>query len=177
VLIGGAGGGREALALAANGYHVTAFEPSVRLARSMAAAASAEGRDVGTFVGRYEDLPLLFPCDADSPPVRLDSLGSFDAGVLGWTSYSHIRTGARREEALRAMAAACRGPVLLSFFPATSEGRDAFSTSIGFYHRSDENEIRRAAERAGLHVWYLTMEDMDGRWPYAVVARSPRPTS
>ena len=58
VLIGGAGGGREAFALAARGYEVVAFEPSADLARSMVQHPPA-GISVEALIGRYEDLPSL----------------------------------------------------------------------------------------------------------------------
>ena len=62
LLIGGAGGGREAFALAARGYEVVAFEPSAALARSMVQHAPA-GISVEALIGRYEDLPWLTSAD------------------------------------------------------------------------------------------------------------------
>ena len=47
VLVGGAGGGREAFELSARGYAVTAFEPSRVLAQSMADRARSTGAAVG----------------------------------------------------------------------------------------------------------------------------------
>ena len=53
ILVGGAGGGREAFALLERGYRVTAFEPSEALAASMAAAA--DGRHLVRLPRRVRD--------------------------------------------------------------------------------------------------------------------------
>jgi hypothetical protein len=168
VLIGGAGGGREALALVERGYAVAAFEPSPVLARSLAGATSRAPIEV--YIGRYETLPAVSSLTGDS--VRLDRQPPFDAAIVGWASYSHLRTEARRVETLQRMAAICGGPILLSFYPAKHQPRrDLFSVAVGFYHLSDEAEIRHTAAIAGLDVLELSMEDLDGRWPFAVLQR------
>jgi hypothetical protein len=168
VVIGGAGGGREAFALAAQGYRIVAFEPSVALARSLAGAAPA---GVETYLGRYERLPIVEGI-ATGERVNLRDGPPFGAAVFGWTSYSHLRAEAQRVRALQEVAALCEGPVLISFYPARHQPRrELFSVAVGFYHLCDEAEIRQTAAAAGVNVLELSMEDMDGRWPYAVLQR------
>ena len=173
ILVGGAGGGREALALAERGYRVIAFEPAAALARSLAGAPASTPIEV--FLGRYETLPVVSSLDGGNA-IRLDERAPCDAAIVGWASYSHLRTEARRVQTLQNMAAVCRGPILLSFYPAKHQPRrDLFSVAVGFYHLSDEAEIRGTAASAGLDVLELSMEDLDGRWPFAVLQRRSAP--
>jgi len=188
VLVGGAGGGREAFALSAKGYDVAAFDPSPGLARSMIDHAPPGGR-VEPLIGRYEDLPRLCRA-ADSVPVDLAAGPPYQAAVFGWTSYSHIRTRATRVTALRAMAALTAGPVAVSFFLARPRlehrpGRarriasalgfqsngDAFTPFIGFYHYSSASDIQSEVAEAGLEIVHASYDDLDGRWPYLVLRR------
>ena len=186
VLIGGAGGGREAFALAALGYAVVAFDPSAGLARSMAREGHANGR-VDALMGRYEDLPRLVRV-RDGTQVDLRALAPFDAAMFGWTSYSHMRTSDARIAALRIVGQLTKGPVVISFFlarqgPPRQPGRarrvaralgfrptgDAFTPYIGFYHHSTAAEIEDEARRAGLDLTRACYDDLDGRWPYLVL--------
>jgi hypothetical protein len=187
MLIGGAGGGREAFALAARGYDVVAFEPSTQLTASMVAHA-ADGQ-VRAFIGRYEELPRLRQID-DGGEVNLRDLPPFDAALLGWTSYSHVRHRASRVLALREMAAVTNGPLLASFYLATGKsaegsalrklatrlgltgGRDHFTTHVGFYHLSTPTELRSEAAEAGLTIIHECYDSSDGRWPYIVLRRA-----
>jgi hypothetical protein len=57
VLVGAAGGGREALALAHRGYRIVAFEPVSALAASLAHFCGELPIEV--FVARYERLPMV----------------------------------------------------------------------------------------------------------------------
>jgi SAM-dependent methyltransferase len=187
VLIGGAGGGREAFALAARGYEVVAFEPSPPLADSMAAHA-VDGR-VRALVGRYEDLPRVTVPNSDAA-ISLDELPPFDASLFGWTSYSHVRHRANRVRALREMAAVTDGPVIVSFYLATGHsqrpgrmrklatalgltgGPDHFTTHVGFYHLSTPGELRLEAAEAGLEILHECYDSSDGRWPFIVLRRA-----
>ena len=188
VLIGGAGGGREAFALAARGYEVVAFEPSVPLAASMAAHAG-DGK-VRAFVGRYENLPHVRE-GTDAAVVSLRELPAFDAALLGWTSYSHLRHRADRVRALREMAALTAGPVIASFYLATGNstprtsrirnlaralgltgGPDHFTTHVGFYHLSTPAELRSEAAEACVRILHECYDSSDGRWPFIVVRRA-----
>jgi SAM-dependent methyltransferase len=189
VLVGGAGGGREAFALAALGYAVVAFDPSAGLARSMAREAHANG-GLEALIGRYEDLPRLVSA-RDGREVDLRARAPFDAAMFGWTSYSHVRTSAARVAALRVFGELTNGPVVVSFFlarqgPPRQPGRarriaralgfrpngDAFTPYIGFYHHSTVAEIEDEGRQAGLDLTHACYDDLDGRWPYLVLHTS-----
>jgi len=189
VLVGGAGGGREAFALAALGYAVVAFDPSAGLARSMAGEAQANER-VESLIGRYEDLPRLVRA-RDGIDVDLRARAPFDAAMFGWTSYSHVRTSTARIAALRVFGELTNGPVVVSFFLAgqgpprqpggarriaralgfRSNG-DSFTPYIGFYHHSTAAEIEDEVRQAGLELSHACYDDLDGRWPYLVLRAS-----
>ena len=190
VLVGGAGGGREAFQLAARGYEVVAFEPSLVLAGSMADRARQLGSAVRAFLGRYEDLPTVRTPDGRSV-VDLGGMRKWDAALIGWTSYSHLRRSTDRSAALKAMAALTDGPVVASFYtrPATPvrgglrgrldtlgrrTGGDAFSPYIGFYHWSSPDELANEVKAAGLITVAQCWEYTDGRWPWIAVTRPSR---
>ena len=169
VLVGGAGGGRELLKLAELGYAVVGFEPSAELAHTLAQDAAAAHIEI--YLGRYETLPAVKRLD-DSSPVDLSDRPSFDAGIFGWYSYAHLRTEPQRVAAVRQMAALCHGPIVISFHPAKAQNRrDVFSVVVGVYHMTDEAEIRQTAEAAGVEVLEVSMDDRDGRWPFALLRR------
>jgi SAM-dependent methyltransferase len=190
ILIGGAGGGREAFALAEKGYAVTAFEPSVVLARSMAEKARSLGAAVESCVGRYEQLPRLERTD-DGRSLDLRTGPPFDASILGWASYSHVRSRAERVATLRAFAEVTKGPVVFSFYlyrvprGGGRRGRLAriadriglavdtsrFTPFIGFYHLSAPDELRSELADAGLIVSDSSWDDSDGRWPWVAAER------
>ena len=190
ILVGGAGGGREAFALAARGYEVVAFDPSAPLVRSMAAHAGPGGR-VTPLLGRYEDLPMLLtPAAAPAERISLHDVAMFDAALFGWTSYSHIRRREARVVALRQIGAVTSGPIVASFYldraagsPAQTRlgrlarraglgtGQDRFTTHVGFYHLSSPVELRSEARDAGLALVCECYDDSDGRWPYVAFKR------
>jgi hypothetical protein len=189
VLIGGAGGGREAFALAARGYHVVAFEPSANLARLMVEHRTA-GTDVETLVGRYEELPWLTSAETGGQ-LDVRTRGPFDAALFGWTSFSHLRTRAARVSALRGVGELTNGPVVLSFYarrpqvtsPAGFFHRtagalglrfegDLFTPYVGFYHLSAPDELASELHDAGLEPVHASYDELDGRWPYLVARRS-----
>jgi SAM-dependent methyltransferase len=176
ILVGGAGGGREALALARLGYEVVAFDPSEWLVRAL---ASRPG--VTVFRGRYEELGEMFGTDE-----------SFDAVVLGWGSFSHLRSERDRVETLRAAGQLTAGPILVSFLAvkgaasaALSRLRrllprrrerdpgDVFAVTIGFYHPVDEAEVRALAQAAGLEVEHASFDERDTNWPHVVLRARP----
>lgn len=188
VLIGGAGGGREAFVLAERGYQVTAFEPSSVLAASMADRAATVHAAVEVLLGRYQDLPVLRRFDTGEP-VDLTADVRFDVAMLGWSSFSHIRHRRERIATLQRFAAVTDGPVVASFFlrPATlgsrhwlgrmanrlglrSEG-DSFTPHIGFFHLSSEEELAREVAEAGLELVAASYNASDGYWPWIAVAR------
>jgi hypothetical protein len=193
LLIGGAGGGREAYAWASQGYDVVAFEPSPTLARSIERRV-AEYPGVRAWLGRYEDLPLLQHIESGAT-ADVTMLGPFGAVVLGWPTYSHIRSRESRVSTLRRLAALTDGPVALSFFLdkqrdirgagrlqrlakrlGISRAGDTFSPHIGFHHWSTEEEIGAEIQEAGLDVIDFSYDDRDGRWPWITVRRA-RPVS
>jgi len=191
VLVGGAGSGREAFALLERGYEVVAFDPSVGLTSLMASRTHPAGK-LSVYRGGYEDLPVLSAVGGDGGTVSLADMPPFDASVIGWGSYSHLRTTEQRINTLRAFGDATDGAVVVSFLKLASshlglrrlaglrrflrarKGRqagDAFSVHIGFYHVFDDHEVRDLAQRAALEVTYLNSDDRETNWPHAVLER------
>jgi hypothetical protein len=183
ILVGGAGGGREAFALAERGYGVAAFEPAEQLANSLAAGIR-EGMRLTVFRGRYEDLPALEPLadsgrgtDAARATPGLQAGGAFDAGILGWSSFSHIRGEERRSRALRQFGELVTGPILVSAFPATGAApgtkrrRPAFAIHVGVYQPMSGDELEAAVRAAGFEVLHLDATEGDGNWLHAVIRR------
>jgi hypothetical protein len=190
VLVGGAGGGREAFALAGRGYDVLAFDPSVALARSMVGGGESGGR-IQAAVGRYEALPGLASLNG-TRSVDVRDRAPFRAALFGWTSFSHIRRSAERIKALRVIGGVTDGPIVLSFYlrqhrtvDSASRARrvadrlglasdgDFFTPHIGFYHLSTPDEIEAEIRDAGLEILESCYDEQDGRWPW-IAARAPR---
>src|SRR5262249_34047500 len=165
LLIGGAGGGREALALAQKGYEVIAFEPCAQLATAMACRLE-ERLNVKIYRACYEDLPCLFPTRSDQPATTLDVEPRFEAAILSWASYSHLRTEAQRIRTLSLFARYVHGPILVSFF--TSLRGEAFEKE----ERTGRLEklLKRSTRQSdGLFRLYA-----QGEMPHAVLfPRSP----
>ncbi|HEU4487953.1 MAG TPA: hypothetical protein VFS38_01555 [Actinomycetota bacterium] len=171
ILVGGAGAGREPLALSDLGYRVTAFEPVLSLVQAMQQQVSARGDiAVACYLGGYEELPFV-KSPRSSESIRLSQLGPFDGGILGWGSFSHISNERQRQNTLRHFGELTSGPLLLSFTSTREEGEiprsgirsrilkrrhrhpaDRFSMSMGFQHPVTEHEIRELARRTGLAV-------------------------
>jgi hypothetical protein len=189
ILLGGAGGGREALWLADMGFDVVAFDPAIPLVKGLARATPAGGR-LDVYRAGYEELPLLAPALSGAPGIDLRDLAHFDAAILGWGSFSHIRTREGRVHALSRMAEVTRGPILLSLLAlkneAASDGRnrpkrlrprrrsgrepaDLVSLNIGFYHPMSEEEVRSLAESANLKIRFANFDTRDTNWPHAVL--------
>ena len=182
VLLGGAGGGREAFALAALGYEVVAFEPAPGLAAAMAQRAlSVPG--VSPFRARYQDLPRLSSAVGSGYEQELHAFGSFSCAVMGWASFAHLPSRQARLTALQDFARLTDGPILVSFLTMRSadggarpDGRrgDEFSVFIGGYHPVDVAEIAELVEAAGLAVVAMYTDDTDSPWPHVVVRRARR---
>lgn len=125
VLVGGAGGGREAAALHDLGYEVLALEPNERLVAL--GQAALEGRPRLTLVrGSYADLIGATRREPDSGTgAHLAAAlwrAPFDAVILGWTSFSYLAGDAEREALLRALLTLAPGaPVVLSFLSRQAE--------------------------------------------------------
>ncbi len=178
LLIGGAGGGREALALEARGYAVIAFEPAPALAAAFHDSLSGRTVAIEVLVGRYQDLPVLHAVAGSKGAVDLRQRAPFDAAIIGWSSFSHIRTDAGRVETLRQMAALTRGPILLSYFSMMEERvsspsrRESFAMQVGFFRQLTEADVRGMVEQAGLEL--IAIKHGDG-WPCAVVRQRSGP--
>jgi hypothetical protein len=186
VLIGGAGGGREPFALVEQGYEVVAFDPAEHLVAAMRGAAPQAM--LQAYRGGYADLPRLR--DAGDAVIDLAAGPPFDAAILGWSSFSHLRSDAERVYALRAVGALTNGPVLVSYFgdpsrgdaaPATGgglkgwlqrramrRGRSVFSVQIGYYRVLKHAEVIEHARQAGLRV---LGEAPDENFPYVILSR------
>jgi hypothetical protein len=112
VLIGGAGGGREAIALLERGYAVYAFDPAGALVHAGAPAVEAGG---GALVhAAYADIVR----SAERLPSRLDAAFTepVDGVLLGWGSFSLLISDDERRALLRSLRVlAPRAPVALSY--------------------------------------------------------------
>ena len=117
VLLVGAGGGREVLALSRRGMRVDGYECNPTLVASAARILAAEG------------------CECTVRPIARDRApaegGPYDAAIVGWSAYTLIEGRRRRIELLRGMRARMEAgaPLLLSFFT----------------RRGDEQTIQRIA--------------------------------
>jgi 2-polyprenyl-3-methyl-5-hydroxy-6-metoxy-1,4-benzoquinol methylase len=177
ILVGGAGGGREPLALAEMGYEVVAFDPTRPLITALARQAPP---NVSALPGSYEEMDELF-----------GEGERFDAAIVGWGSFSHLRDEETRIATLRSFARVTDGPILVSFLALRAGGiparlarlrrllprqpnrdeQDIFAVSIGFYHPVDEEEVRRLTDAAGLEITHLSFDSRDTNWPHVVLRR------
>jgi hypothetical protein len=184
LLVGGAGAGREVLALAARGYEIVSFEPSEPLAALMADRVT-KGLKVRVYRAGYEDLPRLFPVSPGGRCTNLEAESGFDAAILGFGSYSHLRTKEQRIHTLSSFARYVHGPILVSFhqsetndipLKARTTGRlggllrigtgERFSVYIGFTHDVVASELAAVAVRSGLSIVHLNEHIGD---PHAVL--------
>ena len=98
----GCGGGREVVALLAQGYTVEAVDPVPEL---VAAACRRVGAAATVQVGGFADVGQ-----------RALLLGPVDGVVTGWGAWGHLLLPDQRAMALRALAQLCpTGPILLSW--------------------------------------------------------------
>lgn len=104
VLVGGAGGGRETLALAESGIQVDAFECSGELVESANALLKEQGRDA-----------VVVHAEPSKVPIGFDE---YDGLLMGWGAYSHIAGRENRTRFLREYRRHVRpgGVIMLSFF-------------------------------------------------------------
>src|SRR5262249_39753515 len=119
---------------------------------------------IETLVGRYEDLPVVTALT--QPPVAIDlrSRPPFAAAIMGWASFSHIRSDERCIDALRRIGHLTSGPILVSAHPGNNS--ISFGVATGYYRGLSSAAIGALAERAGLSVVHL---DEGDNWPYAVL--------
>lgn len=115
VLVGAAGGGREAHALAKMGYEVLAFEPNEVLARGATETARTLPQ-VTVVRACYADLVAAVRRREGPLAAELNG-GRFDLVVLGWGSLTHLVDETERVQLLRAVRDLAPGaPVLASFY-------------------------------------------------------------
>src|SRR4051794_31497614 len=103
LLVGACGAGREALALAAAGYRVDAFDPASSLVALLNARAGARLRSAAF---RYQDLAAAVLDGAGGAAARFAG-ERYDAVLLGWTSLSHVLDADERARLLRAVDRLC----------------------------------------------------------------------
>jgi SAM-dependent methyltransferase len=176
LLVGGAGGGREAVALRRLGYAVDAFDPSPALV-----AAGREKGDGGTLVqASYAD--LVRAVRTAEGPLAAIVAQPFDGILLGWSSLSHVVSPDDRVAVLRCLRTlAPRAPVILSSMPLRGFGvsrarercrrlfallgapgrptaADCFATWAGFYQELQPEHIAALASAAGYDVVVLGTE-------------------
>jgi hypothetical protein len=126
VIVTAAGGGREVLALARRGLHVTAFECSPALALAGNAFLAEQGVAATIVL---------------APPDEVPNLQTHDGIVVGWGSYMHIAGRAARIAFLRRLRerVVAGGPLLLSFQTRPERAREREAVA-GF-----ANVLRRIA--------------------------------
>lgn len=111
VLVAGAGGGREILALRRGGYLAEGFECNPALVEASGAIFDQLGEARGV---------VFCPPDqvSSGPPI-------YGGIIVGWTVYSHIPTRERRVAFLRALRerAPLGSPILVSFFARVGNSR------------------------------------------------------
>jgi hypothetical protein len=123
ILLGGAGGGREARALVDRGYRVVAFDPCTALFDSLRASLAGH-LGSSAHVATYDDLPDAI--EGRGPLARAVAEGPFDAVILGWGSLSHVLDADRRSALFSALATLCpSGPWIATFVPVAPQGRRA----------------------------------------------------
>jgi hypothetical protein len=112
ILVAGAGGGREILALRKAGFDAEGFECSLPLVR-----ASEQIFD------RLGESKYVAFCKPDSVPL---GPAIYDGLVVGWGAYTHIPTKVRRTAFLQALRkrALPHSPILISFFARRLGSKD-----------------------------------------------------
>jgi hypothetical protein len=162
LVVVGAGGGREVLALSRRGFEVDGYECNARLVEVAGALLPAQGCTARV-------LPL--ERDAVPPPER-----RYDGLMAGWSAYMLIPGRAARIRFLRGMAALAEpgAPLLLSFFTRSADAprfkriaavagplrrlRRAEPVDEGddltpnYVHRFTEAEVRREMDAGGFDL-------------------------
>lgn len=111
ILVGGAGGGREALALSRMDIDVTAFDCNENLVSLASGLAEKEG------------LPIRIHHVAPSNVPHLDT--TFDGLLIGWGAYMHISDSKKRISFLNSIRQLVQEdtPLLLSFFTRNPDSK------------------------------------------------------
>ncbi len=176
ILVAGAGGGREVLALRKDGFDAEGFECSPPLVHACEKISSELG----------EPCRVAY-CAADRVP---QGPASYDGLLVGWVAYMHIPTKARRVLFLKALRQRARSqsPVVISFFMRNTNLRNdvtvyraaKFFTSFRpsrreelelgdhldfgrFFHSFTREEIEEEMKAAGLRVLELHEQSDSGQ--------------
>ncbi|MFN2399294.1 MAG: class I SAM-dependent methyltransferase [Gemmatimonadaceae bacterium] len=192
ILLGGAGGGREIIALRDRGYEVVGFEPSEPL---VMAAQAAITQKPGASLVRASYADLAKAVSGNGGPLASITTTRFDGVILGWGSFSHVLEDAARSELMDSISRLePTAPVLLSFLPTDKvEGgtpgptRRRFRRALAllgapsarrsgygllgwgaFYRGFTETELTSLAARHGYTIPYLKMDP----YPHAVLVPS-----
>jgi hypothetical protein len=156
LLLIGAGGGREILALRRLGYEVDGFECNSELVGVANALLNEEGLSSSV---RFAP-PDMCPNGKASRPI-------YDGLIVGWGAYMLIRGHDKRVAVLRKMRAQVHAgaPLLISFFCRSSKTKQFLvSTAVG-------NSLRRVLGRENIevgdalepeYVHYFTQEEITG---------------
>ena len=176
ILLGGAGGGREMVALAELGHEVVAFEPNETLYAGLQRLC-AERASCRAYHASYGD---LVEGAQGKGPLSAES-GPFAAIVFGWGSFSHLTDASEQIAVLQAARSIGeRAAVVLSFFLRadghTTNGRSArlqallrrvlqgeaatrrgasglaYRRDCGFLYRYTRSEIAELARGAGYEL-------------------------
>jgi len=144
VLVGACGTGREAIALAARGYHVEAFEPAPAFVAESRRRLAGRARVTQL---SYEHLSAAL-LDG-SPPANGPLSQRYDAVILGGGSLTHVLEPHEQKRLLTALAILCpRGPILASFL--CSEGQPGHMASEGRATRTGRLIGRAIARLRGI---------------------------
>ncbi len=167
VLVGGAGGGREMVALANAGYEVAGFDPARELAQTIPQHVPTE-RLLGYEICDYAGLI--------ANPASLSAFAPYDAVILGWGSLAHVADAATHRKLLEKLRELCpRGPVLLSWLSQPELGRERkalrhrlepfrpymkrepvfYDPYLGLIHLFSESDIRELAQQTHYRVAHL----------------------
>jgi hypothetical protein len=186
LLLGAAGGGREARALVTRGHDVLAFEPSEELLTRLHETPCASPSRLHAHPGCYEDLPR------DTALRRVvEARAPYDGVIIGWGSLTHILYDRDVVSLLRVLLELAPGaPVLASCLhgapPETSKARrrirrlltrlvrdperfsegTRFDGLIGFYRGYRREQIDRLARQAGYRIERFRDRDV---YPHAVL--------
>lgn len=152
VVIAAAGGGREALAMVAQGFEVVAFDPDAELIEKCRKRLNTE---------QTRQLTLM-----TAPPNAVPAIAdaNFDAGIVGWGALTHMTSSRVRMEFLRSFGALLKpgAPALISFHlrPPHSRAdslRDAIAkgvAAITFGRKPQRGDRFRIEETASfLHLF------------------------
>jgi 2-polyprenyl-3-methyl-5-hydroxy-6-metoxy-1,4-benzoquinol methylase len=153
IIVAGAGGGREALALCRRGFEVAAFDCNSTLLDTASKLARREGHQLKLFLAEPGKAPAL--------------TGTWDGAVIGWGSYMHIRGKERRVDFLRQLHARLKrgAPLLISFFtlqPAENKKLMIFRLArLIEFLRGASHVVEKGDTLQGSFDHYFTREEIE----------------